>query len=196
MLVMIMCIFFFMETWYIESGLGKYVRHILDKVWGDLDMTERTLCNVDIIVTRRVAYLTYDMWGVFMEGKNNNSGALGGSIWIMGARFSNWRNVCIDGCFVSTNIYTPLVCLAPTEVENMYWIPWNRSYRQFWEFTCVLEIKCGSSARAASALNDWAIFPGSIITFFFFETVLLPCQGWPKTQDPSSSVFWTEMTHA
>ena len=33
MLVMILCEFFFMESWYIEPGLGKYVRHLSFKVW-------------------------------------------------------------------------------------------------------------------------------------------------------------------
>ena len=48
-------------------------------------------------------------------------------------------------------VYVPRVWLVPAEVRRDYWAFWNCSYE--W----MLEIKPGSSTRAVSALNHWAI---------------------------------------
>ena len=50
------------------------------------------------------------------------------------------------------------VCPVPMRFRTRHLIPWNWSYRQLWATMWMLETEPGSSQRAATACNWWAIF--------------------------------------
>lgn len=68
--------------------------------------------------------------------------------------FNIYLIVCVYVC-VSVYICAQYVCsaLRSEEVSD----PLEPSYGWFWAIRGVLEVKPGSSARAATALNSWAI---------------------------------------
>jgi hypothetical protein len=57
------------------------------------------------------------------------------------------------------HVWTLWTHLAPTEVRRRHQTLWCSSCRWLWTATWVLQVELGSSARATSALNHWAILP-------------------------------------
>ena len=59
----------------------------------------------------------------------------------------------------------------PIEARRGCWIPWKWSYKWLCAVTWVLRTEPGSSGRAASALNHWAISPAPLgqISMTFLE---------------------------
>lgn len=64
-------------------------------------------------------------------------------------------------CFVCFSVCVPHVFLLPKEPKRRCYILWN--YRQLWVTLCLLGTDSGSSERAASTFNCWAISPASNI---------------------------------
>lgn len=62
-------------------------------------------------------------------------------------------------------------CFACMHIYERVWNHMELDYRQLWVPMWVLGLETGSSGRAASAFNYWAISPAPIITFLnlFFD---------------------------
>ena len=71
----------------------------------------------------------------------------------------------MSGCFVCMCVCVLCPCLVPLKVRRGCQIPWNWSYRQLWAASWVLGSEPRSSARAASALLCWAIYPATFSLF-------------------------------
>lgn len=65
--------------------------------------------------------------------------------------------LCVYQCFASMNVWTPYMCLMPTEDRRQDYIPWDRSYSRLWATMCVPGIEPVSSGRSAHALNCRAV---------------------------------------
>ena len=76
-----------------------------------------------------------------------------------------FKKLYMYSCFAWTYVCVPHECLVPTEVRRGLQIPWNWSYGWVWATVWVLKTESGSSARATSALNHWAISPGYFSIF-------------------------------
>lgn len=66
--------------------------------------------------------------------------------------------ICMLKCLPACMLLHPM-CLVPTEARRRHLMPYNWGYRWLWASTWVLRMEPGSSARAASAFDLWAIFP-------------------------------------
>ena len=70
----------------------------------------------------------------------------------------------------SERVHVPHVSLVLVEARRVGEVPWSWSYRQFVSrHHAVLGIKQGSSGRAASAFNYWAISPAPNFIVFLNE---------------------------
>lgn len=69
-------------------------------------------------------------------------------------------------------ICTPFVCMMPAEVRREHWSLKMES-QMVMNHHVVLRTKPGSSVRAASSLNLWAIFPNLLTAFEKLNTVAL-----------------------
>ena len=77
----------------------------------------------------------------------------------------------------------------------MHWhqISWNWSYRQVWAAIWVLGLEPGSSGRAASALNHWAISPAPDMPDLNDSCLLLMVLSWSELVVLSSEgcrIWW------
>lgn len=73
--------------------------------------------------------------------------------------------MCISVC---PSVRLCSMCTVPTKSLTWCQIPWNLSYRWFWATMLVLRIEPGSSGRALSTLNCWAV--SLALWWFYFLT--------------------------